>query len=167
MLMFRIVKKGYVAGLEAEVEKLRQTELELRELINEIAWHNPEAQRIIGNLKLEQERQDESSSEPVEDAPNGLPIILHPDLQIQYSVKFEKSFSALIPAERESVERSIKFLAENGIDHPGFKSVPLRRKMRGIDPYNCFMIDIRKRRIIIVYQCMDGGIKFRDVFHEG
>ena len=167
MLTFRIVKKGYVTALEADIAKLKKTELELREFIEKLAQQSPETRRAIGDKRLEEERQDESNSKPVEDAPNGLPARLNPDSPIQYSVKFEKSFSSLTEAERESVERSIRFLAENGTEHPGFKSIPLRRKVHGIDPHNCFMIYIRKRRIKIIYQNMENGIKFRDVFHEG
>ena len=135
--MMKIVRSRYlddlkaeIRRLEAEVERLNQTELELRELIDKIAQQNPEAQRIIGNQKIiGEERQDKSNSESAQDAPNGLPTILHPDLRIQYSVRFEKSFFSLTEAEKGSAERSVRFLAENGIDHLGFRSVPLRRKM--------------------------------------
>ena len=164
--------KKEIAALREKVRQAQKIIKEKDQLIADMAAELPEVRSLLLRLETaeltETNKHQESNTEPADGVPEELPSIIYPNGEkIFYSQRFINHFGNLTPTAKKGVAESINFLSKNGKEHRGFKAFPLKKKMFGIDPHNCFRINSRKNNVMIIYQNLAEGIKFREVRHYG
>lgn len=155
-----------VIRLRRENKKLRSILGKLLGMIDNLGNRFPEIEEEMARLNLSNGNRSENRADHgVEgDIPEELPTLTSKNEEVVYSTKFIKLYCGLGERERGKVLDSIVFLAKEGLENPKVPRVRLTRKTRGIDTHNCFKIN--KQKTVIIFQVMDRGIKFRDVFNR-